>query len=210
MSALLLGCISRARQNQNGWNPSDKGANIALSGNTPASNATATGGTAAWQSVRAVTGRSTGLFAFEIIRTADPSTLTVLGLADSTMSLANFIGSGSGNCIGYNVGSRLTSGTFSGNATITSPAIGQAVLFCVDMTNRKGYIFVEGQTNWEGGYPGNPLIATSPAFTWTSFGAGNLFPAASVFNSSAAATIITRKRRMHNAAQIPSSFAEWG
>lgn len=208
MSALLLGCIARQRRNvgsSQGWNPSDKGANIVLSGTR---NAIVTGGTGAWQSVRSVTSHAngSGKFYFEVENTIDGSShnLTACGVCDSGMSLANYVGA-TANGIGMFFGIATPSGTgFSGILHLppADPAVSSQI-FAIDLVSKMGWI---GDAS---GYPsgGNPAIAASPTFTWTA--AYTLFAVGSVFGGGTL-TLNTGQRPFRNASLIPAGFSPWG
>lgn len=64
------------------WNPSDKGANVILSNG----DLTATKAAAGYQSVRGVSGKSSGVRYFELVVGADSNSL-ILGVASSTFGL---------------------------------------------------------------------------------------------------------------------------
>lgn len=81
------------------WNPSDKAANLALSGG----NLTVTQSTAQWDTLRSTIAKSSGKWYWEITCVSGFSGTSVMtGIADATTGLANhFLADGTGTAYGY-------------------------------------------------------------------------------------------------------------
>lgn len=172
------------------WNPSDKSANVTLSGANlvAASNTTAT-----WESVRATQGKSSGKWYYELTTTAGDA---IIGFADSGFSLATFLGNSASSAGLYS--SYLENGITDTGAS--PPAQIGTFQFALDLSAGKAWVGKAG--TW---YGGDPVAGTSPAFTWSG-GTLTLYPAASVYDTGTSGTITANFGASTFVNSVPSGF----
>jgi len=167
-------------------NPSDKSANISLSGGNLT--ATRNSGGGAWSSVRADISKTSGLWYFELKRSAGSATngSVLAGVMVGTSSLASFPG-GISNSI--DCGVQLTSPdlvTWRNNVGTTrtgygAVAVGEYLYIAMDLNSGKVWVKGSAQAGWIGG--GDPSLGTTPAFTFISGSA--IFPAIGLYDNPA-------------------------
>lgn len=148
------------------FDPATKGANIALSnGNLTASGSVAS----AAQSVRNLTGRTSGAFYYEyLVVNLATSTGLFMGACNTSQLSTNYVGQ---SVNGWSI--LASGGTFTNSASISSGityAIGDIAMIALDITNGKIYFGKNGI--WING--SNPSTATNPAYTGLT---GTLSPA---------------------------------
>ena len=158
------------------WNPSDKGANIALSGG----DLIASSSVAGYQSVRANISKSTGKHAFEYTR-SQLNNQAMLGFGDSGFSLSNHLGA-----TAKSVGMQGGTGFQTNGITVIGYADYNALIymFALDIDAGKGWICSYGV--WANS--GNPAAGTNPSFTFTP--GTILFPAITVTNNGSQTVIL--------------------
>lgn len=182
------------------WNPSDKHANVSLTG----SNLVAARGGAgpnSHASVRATLGKSSGKHYFEVVVTSgQPAPYITIGVASASEPLNNYVGS---TATGYSyyeeTGTKITNGagTAYGAFYTTDDVIGVAV----DMD--AGKIWFSKNGVWYG----NPAAGTGEAFSGL---AGTLFPMVSVYYISTAHQLTGRFRAASFGYTPPAGFGPWG
>lgn len=149
------------------WNPSDKGANITLSGG----NLVATAATSA-NAVRATISNSAGKWYWECKVTANVTNAFTPGFGTAAMSLTAQVG---GSAISFGIendGSTIrTGGPVLANAAGTSFAVNDVINFAIDLDAGQAWLGKNG--TWTAS--GNPAAGTNP---WVTFTANLvLFPA---------------------------------
>lgn len=127
-------------------NPSDKAANLTLSGGDLI--ATSAGGAASFVNARATTSKTTGKYYFEFTINARTANIGV-GVANSTASLTAFLGTDA-NAIAWYTGSGTV--FLNGSPTATMPTVPVAGIGCVaiDFGNDAIWFRVAGG-GWNGG-----------------------------------------------------------
>jgi hypothetical protein len=153
------------------FNPSDKSADITLSGG----NLTATVGGSGYDSVRTTQGLSSGKWYWEFKYTTVSTADAMWGIANSTMSLNNYVGldaNGWGNYMP--TGNKLFNGT--NVAYGTAQAVNDTLMVALDMDN--GKIWYGKNCTWFNS--GDPTAGTNPAFS--SGITGTMYPTLSLTN----------------------------
>lgn len=192
------------------WNPSDKSANVTLSGgNLTASHpsTTVTG------SVRSTDSHATGKWYFEVAVTGVGSSSDgpAVGISTAGADLSFFPGEAFG--VGLLVGTgalkiRKWNGGFDAALdTSNTPSDGDVVMVALDLTNSKLWFGRNG--TWygttDGGAAGNPAAGTNPAYTSVS---GTFFAAWGGTNG-LASTGIARFTTSAFSYSAPSGFTAW-
>lgn len=157
------------------WNPSDKGANIVLSGRS------AMGGGGVFNAVRATMGRSTGKYKWENQITSVTTATSVSGFATSSMSLGGFVGASAQSCGLQAFGGQTSVNGFTSGAPIgIGFSVGDVMTFAVDLDVHK--IWIGKNNTWFG----DPVAGTDP---WVTYNTGlTLYPAFSSADSANTAT----------------------
>jgi hypothetical protein len=179
------------------WNPSDKSANMTLSN----SDLTAVSGAASGGlgGVRAVTGRSSGKYYFEVTTTT--ITASYVGLAKSTNTLFG----NSNNAVGVNAsGSVFVNGTINGTVSLPGLGGGAIVGIAVDLTSNLIWFRVGASGSWNAvsGSANNPATATGGVSIAAI--AGTLFPWFTTANTSENVTANFGATAFNGA--VPSGF----
>ncbi len=182
-------------------NPADKDASITLSnGNL---RATATAATT-WVSARATTAKSLGKWYFEATSVSTSLNL-VLGLANSTQSLATYLGNPGSNSVGYASSNGDIKQNFTVLATAASWAGGNEVAeIAVDLTNHLLWARKAGGS-WNG-TGADPAAGTGGV----SILSGTLYPAISVYDVGEADVIQVNFGATAFTGTVPAGFAAWG
>jgi len=189
------------------WNPSDKGANVTLSGG----NATATNATGgAWATVRSVTAHSSGKYYAENLIVTNTANHQVFGLALATADLNNFLGSDN---LGWSIQNdanntmRGTGAQMGGTSLGTPPIATERNMMAVDFDTDPSFVllWLGSKGNWPGG--GVPATATNPTFKITK-PLGALYLAVSPFSNGMSSTL--KNQVGENAFTIPSGFSMFG
>lgn len=176
------------------WNPSDKGANVSLTN----SDLTAGSSSAAFASVRATLGRSSGKYYFEILCTTFGSTRT--GLGDGAFSTSTYVGN-SAKSAGHVSGANTNSGFTLDNSGTLTLANGDVLGFAVDGTAGKAW--VSKNNVWQ--LSGNPTAGTGQWISWTP--PITIYPATSVYETSVSFTLRTKTSQISGS--VPSGFSVW-
>lgn len=135
------------------WNPSDKSANITLSGG----NLIATLSSATFDNVRATKSASAGKYYYEITNGAGIS-LSYVGVAASGVSLTSALGN-STNTVAYGSNGNVnTNGSFS--AAIGTYTDGDRIDMALDLDNGKVW-FRKNGGNWNADGSANPTTNTN-------------------------------------------------
>lgn len=151
------------------WNPSDIGANLALSNGNLTLKKTPAGG--AWTSVRANQGKSSGKwYAFEITISSNSNQLS--GIVTAASSLATYMGGTVTSWSYVYDGNKYNNNASQayGNTFTTNDVIGCAI----DLDN--GKVWWSKNNVWQNS--GDPAAGTNAAFTGLS---GTFYPAISLF-----------------------------
>lgn len=138
-------------------NPSDKGANIALSGG----NLIATKSAAGWNSVRATLGKTSGKWYFEITYTTVAASANAMAaVSDGASSTGSYFG-GTALSYGYNaaLGQKYNNG--SSAAYGSTWGAGDVIGVALDMDN--GKVFFAKNNVWQNS--GDPVAGTNAAYT---------------------------------------------
>ncbi len=203
-----------------GFNPADKGTHIVLSnGNFSC----ATSGAGGWESVRSVTSHSSGkyLLGAEFQYTTGGAGVRMIGLADSSASLASYLGGGGGKALAWQFGTthQETGGpTFHGSFDSTLPTPSDAPantkyqgLMAIDFAIGV-WLSDHTQSAWMGG--GDPVAGTNPTFTFDSAAGSTFFAAMSVYlTEPSAQTIFTSGPWPSTVAALAATctgFSDWG
>lgn len=160
------------------WNPLDKGALLTLSfGNLVATVSPSAGD---FNSVRATRSRDAATAAHYFkVTVGDGGEQTTIGVANSSATLTNFVGSDTNGWACYgNDGGGLHGGSHHAYGA-TFGTSGDEILFVL----KSGSIFWRLNGTWQGS--GNPLTGVNPAYTSIT---GDLFPAVGMLNSGQTAT----------------------
>jgi hypothetical protein len=178
------------------WNPSDKSASIALSGG----NLIATQGIPTdFESVRATLSRSSGKYYFEVAAGAGGAGNTVVGLAESGLSLATYTGATATSYGFYQLnGQKLNNGsaTAFGSAWAGPSVVGVAV----DLT--AGLLWFAIANTWQAS--GNPAAGTNAAFSGLT---GAKFPTLTLYDNGRTGT--GRFKASDFTYSPPSGFSAW-
>jgi len=160
------------------WNPSDKSANIALSGGNLLAQQSATN---TWNgTVRATIGKSTGKWYWEVVVTnLNPDNSFIGAVCNSTAPLTNYCGSDANGWGYYYDGTKYHSG--SSAAYGSSYATGAVIGVALDMDNGKVWFSKDG--TWQAS--GDPAAGTNAAYTGLT---GTLYPATSLYRNNNQAT----------------------
>lgn len=181
------------------WNPSDKSADLTLSG----SNLVATRNTGSWayRAARATDGKDyTSDGYFEIAITAmDTGGFITLGIATSSASLSGYVGSDAygWGYYGAEGGKKLNSGVLTtyGSNFAQGDVIGVAF--------KNGKVWFAKNNTWNGA----PASDTGEAFSGIT---GTLFPMVSLYDAVAPVDVITaRFRASAFSYSPPSGFSAW-
>lgn len=154
-------------------NPSDKSADLTLSGG----NLIATASGSGYDSVRATQGLSSGKWYWEFKYTTVSSADAMWGVANSTMTLTNYVGldaNGWGNYMP--TGNKLHAGANTGYGT--AQVVNDVLMMALDMDNGKVWFGKNG--TWFNS--GDPSAGTNPAFTSADGITGTLYPCLSLTN----------------------------
>lgn len=173
------------------FDPSQKGANIALSN----ADKTATMGTTDWQTIKTLTGRSSGKWYFEFTIVSSGSTVFG-GLATAAASVSTYLGNSANSC-GFNGGNLFNNGFTAGATGGVSNAQGSTNAFAVDMDAKKMWVLVNNAAI--GG--GDPVAGTSAFLTWAA--AYTLYGAVTLGTSGNVATST-------NTYAPPTGYSIWG
>jgi hypothetical protein len=179
------------------WNPSDKNANITLSGGNLVASESGSNPNVA---VRATLARSTGKYYFEATLTGRDSTL---GIIVAGSSLAIRVGNTIDDWAFANAFTNLikrhnAGGTTIGTYTYTGS---HNVGIAVDLSAGKMWFRFDG--TWQ---EGDPATATTPSYTGVS---GTFYPAWSSSNSVEAASATLRPSDASFVYAVPSGFLAW-
>lgn len=181
------------------WNPSDKNANISLSGG----NLVASTSTTSFKGVRAIASASSGKKYHEITATAYPSgtTQTLHGLANSTHSLSAKIGDDT-NSIGWRGDGTVRTNT-SNLTAVGAWAQGDVIGIAVDIGAALVW-FRKNGGNWNNSGTANPATGVGGiALSVT----GSIFPCSDVAFAGESCTANFGATAYANAA--PSGFGNW-
>lgn len=189
------------------WNPSDKSSAITLAFTD--SQATKSAGGDAWASVRAILGRSTGKFYFEIdARVNSGYQDAMYGIAKASLALDGGSGFAGGGSAGesYSIyqrdGNKWTAGS---GASLTTgwPNANVILGFAVDLD--AGLLFISKA----GVYPASqdPVAGTNPAFSGLS---GTFYPMASFYNGGTNYYGIIQAGAGELTYAPPTGYAPWG
>lgn len=176
------------------WNPSDKGATVSLSNG----NLTAGSSSAAFASVRATLGRSTGKYYFEVLCTTFGSTRT--GLGDGAFSLSTYVGNSAKSAGVVNGGNTVNGFTHNQTGGVT-PAAGDVLGFAVDLDAGKAWFAINN--TWQ--LTGNPAAGTGQWISWTP--PITIYPATSVYETNCSFTLRTKASQLSYSP--PSGFSNW-
>lgn len=184
------------------WNPSDKHADITLSGSNLIATRTVNTGPDI-VIVRSVTSHNSGKFYAECQATAYSNAVHVepFGMAQSTEVLNDFLGNTSLS-YGYLAdGETAFNGTFTANAG-NALAVGEWARLALDMG--AGNLWFGDSTGWVGG--GDPAAGTTP--TYSSVAAATWFLACGPGDVNDKMTLNTGGSAFNYT--IPSGFTAWG
>lgn len=183
------------------WNPSDKHADIALSGGDLV--ATKGGATNASRSLRATLGRSTGKFYFEIAVTAGgTSPFMQIGVATSSLALTGSLNAAAGWCYYQDTGAKQHNST--STAYGASYTTGDVIGVAVDLDS--GKIWFAKNNAWQGS--GDPAAGTNEAFSSLS---GTIYPAAALYRKDAPVHVLTARFKSSDFTYSPpAGFSPWG
>lgn len=176
------------------WNPSDKAANVSLTN----SDLTAGSSSAAFGSVRATLGRSSGKYYYEILCTTFGSTRT--GLGDGSFSLATYVGNSSRSA-GHVNGGNTNNGFTLDRAGTIALANGDVLCFAVDGDAGKAWVGKNG--TWQ--LTGDPAAGTNQWISWTP--PITIYPATSVYETNTSFTLRTKTSQIGYG--VPSGFSVW-
>ena len=186
-------------------NPSDKDAAITLSNG----DLTATSSTAgSFKSVRSTTSYSSGkrCFGFTTNGTSSVTANCLVGIANSTASLATYVGFDANGWGWYNQNGQVLNNNINRRTAGTWPGAGsQWNIVCVDFGTGEMWVYNVNGALWNGNPASNPVTATDPisptvaADTW--------FAAVSLNNSVAGGTVTMDFTGANFA--VPSGFSAW-
>lgn len=183
-------------------NPSDKHADIALTG----ANLVATkGGSNALRSVRATRGIDASESGyFEIVATVAGtahSPFTLVGVATSEMVLSNFVGFGTTSWGYYQeTGNKVT------NNTLTAYGAGWTTGDILSVAFKAGKVWFAKNGVWQGS--GDPAAGTGEAFGGIT---GTILPAISLYRLTAPAHVLTARFKLSSFTYAPpTGFSPWG
>lgn len=186
------------------WNPADKSGDITLSGSNRI--ATRNSGAGAWRSVRALTGRATGVAEkryFEIAANslgAVPGSF-IGGIAQAGMTLTNFTGS-SADSYGLQAGNTVQRNFYTNNTPTVLAALSAIVAtermsVAIDLSTRKLWVGTKG--TWSG----DPVAGTGEAAV---VGAGTYYPTLSLFDNPGEGRLYSDGSFLYN---VPAGFESW-
>jgi len=154
-------------------NPSDKSADLTLSGGDLIATASGSG----YDSVRATIGLSSGKHYWEFKYTTVAGADAMCGVANNSMTLTNYVGidaNGWGNYMP--TGNKLHAGA--SNAYGTAQAVNDVIMIALDMDNFKVWWGKNG--TWFNS--GDPAAGTNPAYVAADGITGTLYPCLSLTN----------------------------
>jgi hypothetical protein len=135
------------------WNPADQGTGMALSnGNLTSTSAANVGG-------RATGGKSSGKWYAEFTMGAASTANALLGVANSSATLANYPGADANGWVYYGDGRKVNNNSFT--AYGTAYAATNVLMIALDMDN--GKVFFGKSGTWQAS--GDPAAGTNAAFT---------------------------------------------
>lgn len=202
MSIALKLIVMMARQLST-WSPTDKSSSIGLLVNNR--KAVRNSDPANYRSVRGVRGHASGKYYFEIqLNQGQILSLaqTLLGVADSTAPLANYVGSDAHGW-GVNEGGNVFHSGATTGLVVDSFTSGDVIRFAVDLDNGRLWLS-KVATNWNGDPFANPATNTNGI----AISAATYFPMFSAFDATQAATLNTGGSTFSGA--VPSGFKPWG
>jgi hypothetical protein len=185
------------------WNSADKGADLSLSGSDLIVTRNGTNNNS-WRSVRANVSRNSGKYYFEVDNTTNGSGngYMICGLANSTQSLSNYIGSSTNswgwqanNTSGASPRYNAVQGSFFGSYVTA----GQNAMVAVDFDAGKIWFGING--TWSG----DPAAGTGEVYTFTAN--TTLFPGASLYGTTQVVTGCFKSADF--AHSVPSGFSQW-
>ncbi len=182
------------------WNPSDKGANVTLSGSNLV--ATRASGSLGYSAVRATSSKYyTGQGYFEVAITAMEvgSPYIIVGIANSSATLNDHVGSDANGWGYYGAdGSKFNNDT----ATAYGAAFAQGSVIGVAFNN--GKVWFAKNNTWNG----SPASDTGEAFSGIT---GEIFPIVSVYDGiiSAVDSVTARFKSSSLSYSPPSGFSAW-
>jgi hypothetical protein len=179
------------------WNPSDKNANVTLSG----ANLTATGNNATYGSVRGTLSHSTGKWAFPFNNISGGA--WEMGLALGSASLGGDLGAQSGATVWYaGDGGVYSGGTIQGG--VGAPGSTGNIL-AVDLTAHLLWFFSTSTGQWNNSGTADPASGVGGI----TIASGTYFPGFSG-HLGGSADSVTADFANNGAVTLPSGFTAWG
>lgn len=181
-------------------NPSDKNANITLSN----SNLTATKAAAGWSNVRSTNAHASGKYYFEATMDAIASGLNIVGIANTTAALNNYIGS---DVNGMGAGS--TGAVYRGGSAVASIDVstaGERICIAVDLDADLFWARSENG-NWNGSASADPATGTGGLALPSGLTSGNVYAAVGASGAGNAITVNFGETAF--AFTAPSGFEDW-
>jgi SPRY domain len=188
------------------WNPADIGANLGLTnGNLTGSE---TGGGSSWRSCRSTTSKSSGKWAFKVHVTTLVGNQIMLGVATSSLSLANYSGSDS-HSIGLDGGTTQVYQNGTGPSGVADAfASGGDVGVYLDFTNSKVWFWDSVHSRYNGAAIGSQDPGSNiGGFNVSSFTASSVFASFTMFGSSGQDSITADFTGV--GIPLPSGFSTW-